>query len=583
MKIAINRNIFWSDLLLIRLQKFGIKNVTISPGSRSTSLTYSFAAQEYFKKYTFIDERSSGFFALGLAKKTRIPTVIVTTSGSATAELYPAIVEAYYQQTPLIIITTDRPQFLRNRGINQTINQSSIFNNHILAQHDIHTPQLNFNSINDFVHSIDDILLKGFILTKGPVHLNLQFDKPFEPDSTTDRIAPEFLDKAFGIALKDLNASEQKKTIIDSEILKIINSTSNGLIIISGENNQKEFSSAIKKISSKLKFPILFDGTSSQRINNNIPYSLNNFSSIVKSKQFSLLNDPEIIILIGKSPTSASVLDFLNYSKAYKISVSSHVDKVDPSGNFDTALTINETDFCISALQKIKIKKISLYTKNILQLDSEIEIVKKEFLKNINFGFEGKVVVDVIKYIPEKSNLFISSSMPIRDLDFFASNIEKQINLYCNRGASGIDGIISSALGIASQSLNNFLITGDLAYFYDISSLQSAIKYNIPITVILINNNGGGIFESLPISKYRKFFDDYFITPHNLNLGKITKSFGCNYFKINTTRELKRRLSLKQSGFTLLEIKTNAFESKQIRDEFRKNIISITDKFINEN
>lgn len=583
MKIAINRNIFWSDLLLIRLQKFGIKNVTISPGSRSTSLTYSFAAQEYFKKYTFIDERSSGFFALGLAKKIGMPTVVVTTSGSAATELYPAIVEAYYQQTPLIIITADRPQSLRNNGINQTINQASIFNNHILAQHDIQTPTLNFNSIGEFVRAIDDILLKGFILAKGPVHLNLQYDKPFEPDSTTDRVAPEFLDKAFGIALKDINVTEPKKTIIDSEILKKINSSSTGIIIVSGEKNQKDFSTSIKKLNSKLKFPIYFDGSSSLRINNNDTYSLNNLSGMIKSKQFALLNDPEIIILIGKSPTSASVLDFLNHSKAFKISVSSHVDKVDPSGNFEAALSINETDFCTTALQKIKIKKLTHFTKNLLKLDSEIELAKKESLKNVNFGFEGKVISDVINFIPEKSNLFVSSSMPIRDLDFFASNIEKQIYLYCNRGASGIDGIISTALGMASQSLNNFLITGDLAYFYDISALQSAVKYNIPLTVILINNNGGGIFESLPISKYRKFFEDYFITPHNLNLGKITKSFGGNYFKINTSRELKRKLSLKQSGFTLLEIKTDAFESKQIRDEYWKNVISITDKFINEN
>ncbi|MFA7288760.1 MAG: 2-succinyl-5-enolpyruvyl-6-hydroxy-3-cyclohexene-1-carboxylic-acid synthase [Melioribacteraceae bacterium] len=583
MKIAINRNIFWSDLLLIRLQKFGIRNVTISPGSRSTSLTYSFAAQVYFKKYTFIDERSSGFFALGLAKKTGKPVVVVTTSGSAAAELYPAIVEAYYEQTPLIIITADRPQSLRNRGINQTINQASIYNNHILAQHDIHTPELNFNSISDFIRSIDDLLLKGFLKTKGPVHLNLQYDKPFEPDSTTDRVAPEFLDKAFGIALKDINSTESKIPVIDSEILKKINSSSNGLIIVSGENNQKEFSSAIKKLNSKLKFPLYFDGTSSQRINNNDSYSLNNLSGIVKSKQFCLLNDPEIIILIGKSPTSASVLDFLSHSKAFKISVSSHVDKVDPSCNFDTSLTINETDFCISALQKIKIKKLSLNTKTILKLDSELEDIKKEFLKNVNFGFEGKAVIDVLNYIPGKSNLFISSSMPIRDLDFYASNLAKEINIYCNRGASGIDGIISSALGVASESSNNFLITGDLAYFYDIAALQSALKYNISLTVVLINNNGGGIFESLPISKYRKFFNDYFITPHNLNLGKITKSFGANYFKINTTRELKRRLSLKQSGFTLLEIKTDAFESKQIRDEYWKNVVSITDMFINEN
>jgi 2-succinyl-5-enolpyruvyl-6-hydroxy-3-cyclohexene-1-carboxylate synthase len=472
---------------------------------------------------------------------------------------------------------------LRNRGINQTINQASLFNNHILAQFDIPTPELNFNSIGEFIATIDDIFMKGFIHAKGPVHLNLQYDKPFEPDSTTDRVPPEFLDKAFGIALKDFYVSEPKKPTIDSAILKKINSSSSGLIIVSGEKNQKEFSSSIKKLNSKLKFPIYFDASSSYRINNNDFYALNNFSGIVKSNQFVLQNDPEIIILIGKSPTSASVLDFLNHSKAFKISVSSHVDKVDTTGNFDATLSTNETDFCTTVLPKIKIKKLSLYTKSLLKLDSEIEVTKKEFLKNVIYGFEGKVISDVVNFIPGKSNLFISSSMPIRDLDFFASNIEKSINIYSNRGASGIDGIISTALGIASQSTNNFLITGDLGYFYDVSSIQSAVKYNIPLTVILINNNGGGIFESLPISKYRKFFDDFFITPHNLNLGKITKSFGGNYFRINSSRELKRRLSLKQAGFTLLEIKTNSFESKQIRDEYWKNVILLTDKFINEN
>ncbi|MCS7054318.1 MAG: thiamine pyrophosphate-binding protein, partial [Ignavibacterium sp.] len=204
--LNINRNIYWSNLFLDFVCNLGLKYACISPGSRSTPLTYSFATNNRIKSFPIIDERSSAFFALGLSKYSRLPAIIITTSGTAVAETYPAIIEAYQSRTPLVICTADRPSRLRNTGANQTINQNNIFKNHIRFFFDIPTLDINKKNIKYFLNKIAEGFEICLFRNVGPIHFNFQFDKPFEPNNYTDKISIEIIDYSLKMLLEKIKS-----------------------------------------------------------------------------------------------------------------------------------------------------------------------------------------------------------------------------------------------------------------------------------------------------------------------------------------------------------------------------------------
>jgi 2-succinyl-5-enolpyruvyl-6-hydroxy-3-cyclohexene-1-carboxylate synthase len=206
-----------------------------------------------------------------------------------------------------------------------------------------------------------------------------------------------------------------------------------------------------------------------------------------------------------------------------------------------------------------------------LHVDKAAERIKHEIIDKSFFPNEIRIITELLEEIPHGSNLMVSNSLPIRDLDLAASQINKRINVFHNRGASGIEGIISTAMGIAKASnTKTFLLTGDLAFYYDMNSLLTAQKNSIPLVIILINNNGGRIFEALPIAKYKNVFEEYFATPHNLNFSKFIKGFGGNYFNVRSWANFRR--IVKQTGttnnFSVLEIRTNAKKSLALRKRY---------------
>jgi 2-succinyl-5-enolpyruvyl-6-hydroxy-3-cyclohexene-1-carboxylate synthase len=211
--------------------------------------------------------------------------------------------------------------------------------------------------------------------------------------------------------------------------------------------------------------------------------------------------------------------------------------------------------------------------------------LKKELIEDIPQIHEGKIISELIEALPEKCNLMISNSLPIRDNDFFASQTKKQIHAFTNRGASGIDGITSTALGIASASKEpTFLLTGDLAFYHDMNGLHNSYKYKIPLTIILINNGGGGIFESLPIAEYDEFFKEHFLTPLNLDFTKFVEGYKGTFLRINSWNKLRIQLrrAFKSNRLTILEVKTDAVRSKQHRQKYWLEAADKINQYINE-
>ena len=593
MKISINRNIIWCDLFVSRLAELGVKYACISPGSRSTSLTLAFASNKNIKLYTIVDERSSAFFALGLAKKTKSPVAVVTTSGTAVAELFPAIIEAFYSRIPLIICTADRPPTLKNSGANQTINQHNIYKDHIRFFIDAGLPDIaNLEKIKNIA---EDAVRYSCFLEKGPVHINLPFEKPFEPNYSTDKLDLKILEKSLQYSSFELKTRKQQKINFNTLADKF-SKKERGLILVGYNNYGPGFAQLLSKLSKTLAYPIYIDGSSHLRFGFvQKELVIDNFTAIVRSKSFLEKFDPDIIIQFGGTPTSNVALEFFKNSKAEKILVNEFGDRNDPSQTAKTILSIDPEEFCSSILlytdrrsKRLRLKRPrlqGLWLNSLLKMNQIASSLKKELIEDVPHIHEGKIISELIKALPQKCNLMISNSLPIRDVDFFASQTRKQIHIFTNRGASGIDGITSTALGIASASKEpTFLLTGDLAFYHDMNGLHNSYKYNIPLTIILINNGGGGIFESLPISKYGEFFKEHFLTPLNLDFTKFVEGYKGTFLRINSWNELRIQLrrAVKSNRLTVLEVKTDAVKSKQHRQKYWLAAANKINQYINE-
>jgi 2-succinyl-5-enolpyruvyl-6-hydroxy-3-cyclohexene-1-carboxylate synthase len=588
MSHQINRNTLWCNVFVRQLIEIGIKNVCISPGSRSTSLTLAFALNKKFKLYPIVDERSSAFFALGRAKKSGSPTVIVTTSGTAVAEIYPAIIESYYQRIPLIICTADRPPYLRNRGANQTINQHNIFKNHIRFFYDTGLPVINYQGYIKYIDSVKKGLSIAINENPGPVHFNFPFEKPFEPDNFTDYVDKYFVKKIFSLT-KSISIKESEKEVPAglNKASGLIKSNRNGIIVLGYNNYGKEFIKTLVKFSDITGYPIFADGSSGLRHGTHTRKNIiENFNTLIRSKPFLEKFDPEVILLLGGAPTSNQMHDFVKRSRARKIIINPFGDKNDPTLTAGQLIKINPEKFCSLVLSKFSSKKgDSKWPDSIIHLNQLVNKIKAKFIASKDYTFESKVIYEFLKFLPDKCNLMVSNSLPIRDIDFFAPSSKKKINLFTNRGASGIDGINSTALGIAAHSVEpTFLLTGDLAFYHDLNGLYNSIGFDIPLTIILINNGGGGIFHSLPIARFGKIFRTNFLMPVKLDFNKIVKAFNGIYYIVNRSKDFNAALqkSIKNRKLNVIEIKTDAKLSSQYRSLFWQISTREVGKFIND-
>ncbi|MBK9097886.1 MAG: 2-succinyl-5-enolpyruvyl-6-hydroxy-3-cyclohexene-1-carboxylic-acid synthase [bacterium] len=577
MKIKINRNILWSKVFIDQLAALGVKYACISPGSRSTPLTYTLSRNRKIKSFIHIDERSSAFFALGLAKVSGKPVIIVTTSGTAVAELYPAIVEAYQQRTPLIICTADRPPELIGTGANQTINQHNIFSNHIRWFRDLGLPSISEIGLNH----LQKIAIKAYQISfnsdKGPVHLNFPFRKPLEPNTHTDMVSDKIIRlKPQRNSLKNITSNHRNEQSIINKIVEGLIRTERGLIIAGPMEYNGKVSEAIKKLSRILRYPLLADGLSQIRfgIKKNDGNIVANFNSILRSENFRNHFEPDIILQFGRTPTSSVLEGFLSETNAERYLVNFYGDRFDPTGNAKAVIQLDPENLCQNLIEKLRDLKFSRqksdYLKAFVQAEVITEKIKSRIIAKAKFPNEPSIIPQIINSLPTSSNIFIGNSLPVRDLDNFVSVNSIRFSIHFNRGASGIDGITSTALGLASNRKPTILITGDLSFIYDLSALITAKKYSIKLVIIVINNNGGGIFESLPIANNNSKFNEYFVTPHHMDLGKIVNSLAIDYRLITNLKKLNSSIKngLTKNYPVVLEIKTDAKKSLELRQKY---------------
>ncbi len=566
MKIKINKNIVWANLFAKMISNFGIKHVCVSPGSRNTPFLFALEKEESLKKYVIVDERSSGFFALGIAKKSKEAVCLITTSGTALAELYPAIIEAYKYRGPLFICTADRPDDLIDCGANQTIFQNGIYNNHIRFFANIGLPALEQSAIDKYKNTIAEAYSICVNKNRGPVHLNFPFDKPFEPSVTTDEIDDKLLN-CFFADFPHLEGNNHNysctKNIIDD-----INSSEKVLFII---GHDLDYSPDMLALAKKGNIPVLVDGLSDNRYKNSDNLIVN-YDLVLRNKQLAKELDADVIFQIGNAPTSTALLEYLATTKGKLFSVNEYGDLLTPSRNQTEIIACSPNVFCHSISDKIFSDngKKSYFVKW-HNLNAKAQAYKDELLRGNSFPNEPEVINEILSSIPSSVPVMISNSLPPRDTDWFADNISRDGSIFVNRGASGIDGIVSTAAGIcAAGNSHALLITGELSFYHDMNGLHNLKKYNLPLVIVLINNDGGGIFEMLPASKEEIDFNYYFKTPLNIAFRPFIEGYGGNYYAPHSLSEFKNCLdaALKSDEFSVIELFTNSKESHDIRKTF---------------
>lgn len=576
--MQINRNIYFSSFLIDALVSSGIDHFVLSPGSRNTPLTVAVANNKKAISYSLIDERAAGFFATGLSRSVGKPVVLICTSGTAAAEYLPAVIEAYFQEIPLIILTADRPEELRGTGANQTIYQHGLYTYYVRESWDLPPPECTVNFAAAYVRIIRQTLRITEGRVKSPVHINLQFDKPLEPSFTTDKISAERHSKIQAL----FHSVEKRRKTKSAEIQKISRQIRKKLtgarkiIIIAGPNSaqNREELEAILALSTLLKAPVfadVFSGLRAVKYSDKVISNYDQFVHLFAEEHFS----PDLILQIGRVPSSKSIELFYSYTDAPRIIIT-------PNEEFMATIELNSLVFksnsrnfltCLRKIKDITRNRDNSYIEELNKLEKKARISKSKIFHRGKFS-EPVISHTIAKSITNAEVLFLGNSMPPRDFDFAVSHYTDGLKVYHNRGASGIDGILASAAGAAAKKLPLTIIIGDVSFFYDISSLYILKQLHIPVTIVLLNNKGGKIFDLLPIKNNPELLRKYFHLPPDISFRKIITSFGFIYKKAAGLSSFKRHYNSRGSKPMVIECITKIEDSvlirKQTRDVFLK-------------
>lgn len=563
-----NLNILWAELLIEELVRHGIEHFCIAPGSRSAPLAIAAAQHPAAKITVHHDERGLGFFAMGYTAATRKPSVLITTSGTAVANLFPAVIEASKKKLPLIILTADRPPELRATGANQTIDQVKIFGDYVRFYFDLPCPTQQIDP-QMVLTTVDQAVFRSSGELPGPVHLNCMFREPLSSQESGENFADYLAPlQTWEHGALPLTQYERGTVKVDKNvtILQTLKEIKHG-IIIAGKNAGTEDQEAIIALSERLKWPIFADITSGLRLGGTHRNVIVSFDQILLQ---ALSEDLQIdgILHLGGRMTSQRYYQWIKEKNPkHYLMVLKHPLRNDPTHNVTIRVQQGVAAFCQSLLSDLPKRSSNSLLKYFQKADHRCQKSIKEALENDKTKLSEPAVSRIIsREIPQNSLLFIGNSMPIRDFDMYADSKGKSVTVIANRGASGIDGNIASAAGAAHGSGKACtVVLGDLAGLHDLNSLFLIKKHAKSFVVVIINNDGGGIFSFLPVV-HQNHFEKIFGTPHGLNFSSAAKMYGLHYVHAKSTPEFLHayRSALKKDQPSLLEITINRTENLKV-------------------
>ncbi|MDJ1184073.1 2-succinyl-5-enolpyruvyl-6-hydroxy-3-cyclohexene-1-carboxylic-acid synthase [Roseofilum casamattae] len=570
-----NLNMLWASILVETLSRLGLTTAIACPGSRSTPLTVAFAQHDRIETIPILDERSAAFFALGLAKRTGLPTALICTSGTAGANFYPAVIEAAESRVPLLIFTSDRPPELRHTHAGQTINQVNLYGTYPKWQTELALPDV--NRLNYLRQMINYGWERSLSPIPGPVHFNIPLRPPLAPTLQLDlEISETDFDPEDYFSFLQFQELPSNKIKFGSWFQSL--QVTRGLIIagVDSPQNPQTYVQAIAKLSGCLKFPILAEGLSPVRnFADTHPYLISTYDLILRHSEDAKNLVPEVIIQIGDFPTSKVLRTWLESYHPRHWIIDPTYQNLDPLHNKTQFLRASIQQLSAN-LEETEIRGDDRYLQQWIMLEDRARLQCDRIFAETTTLVEPKIARSLSQILPPQTPIFISNSMPVRDVEWFWRPNDRQLQPYFNRGTNGIDGILSTALGIAHCNRPSVLLTGDLSLLHDTNGFLIRRYVRGHLTIILINNNGGGIFQFLPISEYDPPFEEFFAVPQAVDFAKLCQTYDIEYHLIQDWQQFQADLShLPEFGIRVLEVRCDRKFDAQWRKQLFSSVASI--------
>lgn len=559
-------------VMIDELARAGVEHAVVTPGSRNAPIAYALGDQDGIKCWSVLDERSAGFFALGIAKSTRRPVVVTCTSGSAAANLHPAVVEAHHAGIPLIVLTADRPPELRDVGAGQAIDQLKLYGDATrwfveAGNHEFSEATLqHFRSLG--CRAIDEATGTN----PGPVHVNLPLREPLRPvveeldAAVADSLAAS--GREGGAAWTSVGRAEALAPDLYSALAEAKHP-----IFVVGEQHQPNLALTIAHLSAALGIPVFADALSQMRRK-----ELAENAAIVSAYDLILRNGlvaekmvPDLIVRIGETPTSKPLRAWLSGQACRQIVLDPRGTWAEPTRSATEIWHCDPLTTLTAAAGRAEAPTaLPGWTSAWDVIETAAQSAIDHALESEAFPLEPSIYRTVLKSLDWGATVFVSSSMPIRDVEAYGPVTRDDVRFLSNRGTNGIDGVISTALGVrAPYNCDRVIVfTGDLALLYDLGALQIANRHEIPLTIVCVDNDGGGIFSFLPVAEHDEHFEELIATPPAVDLEAIVSAHGIEYSAPHDAESLVEAVA--NGGF--VHLKTDRAANKAAHDRLAAHV-----------
>ena len=578
----------WAEMAVEELVRSGVTMFIITPGSRSTPLALAVARNTRAEIITHFDERGAGFVAVGYARGSHKPAALICTSGTAMANYLPAVVEASMDHLPLIVLSADRPPELQETGANQTIQQSGIFGSFVRWEQTMPCPTESI-APGFVLTTIDQAVYRAIGQNAGPVHLNFQFREPLAPDANK----PAAREYRSGLARWMSNGrayttyAGSSAMISEADVADIapeIASAQSGLLVVGRLKQTADQDRSVAELARQLGWPVVADIGSGLRLGQTVDNHIAYFDLALLGKATEMHCD--CIVHLGGPLVSKRVAEFIASQKTEYIVVNNHPDRQDIGHSVTRRIVADIGAFASSLASHLGVIKGG-HGKSMAARDMAITQLLEGEIDNGAFC-ELTVPRVVTREIGADSAIFLASSLTVRDFDMYAPCDGPRVPVGCNRGASGIDGTVASAVGFA-RGLNRptTLVIGDTALLHDLNSLSLLRADDVPpITIVVVNNGGGAIFSMLPVADSPSAIarggtlEQLFLQQHSFDFRSAAEMFGLVYLQPSDTAGFRKAYkdAIASGKPRLIELRFDWRESRRVRLDLRDKVRAILDK-----
>ena len=556
-----DRNFHFTVRLVRALASLGVAHACVTPGSRSTPLALALAEEPAITDWPHHDERSSAFFALGIGKVTGFPALAVCTSGTAAAEFHPAVVEAIHARVPLIVITADRPADLRGVGANQTIDQADLYGRAVKWSHDLEPPRPGESSPG-FPEALAARLVSAALEEPpGPVHLNLRFREPLVPESREPIAAPP----PPALALGKLHPTAEAVARIAG-----LAAGRRGLLVC-GAQDDPALPAAAAAAAAAAGWPMLADPLSGGRAGSHDLSHLIAEGDPLAAAGWLNRAAPEIVLRVGALPTSKALWQWLGEHPEVPQVLVDPAGWRDPGASTALMVRADAAATLAAVAEAAPTPAPGDWLRRWQDAGRAASAAIDRVLAEAPFPNEPAVARLLAEALPAGSLLLVASSMPVRDVDAFLPTRRAPLRIAGNRGASGIDGFLSTGLGAAAVAgCPTYLLAGDLSALHDLTALGTAARLGIPATIVVLHNDGGGIFHFLPQADLPEHFERHWGTPHGLDFVRLAGAFGVEAVRVESPRDLAALLARRAAAPLLVEVRTDRAANLALHRHIRR-------------